>query len=70
VRRSLRPGLHIPRVLCMTGQKALPVLILNGRTIADSTRIIAALEEAYPDPPLYPRGAAARAPALALEAGS
>jgi len=67
VRRSLLPGLHIPRVLWMTGQKAVPVLVLNGRTIADSTRIIAALEEAYPDPPLYPRDAAARERALALE---
>lgn len=67
VRHSLLPGLHMARTLWMTGQKAVPVLVLNGRTIADSTRIIAALEEACPDPPLYPPDATARARALALE---
>jgi glutathione S-transferase len=35
--------------------------------IADSTRIIAALEERYPEPPLYPSDLAARRRALALE---
>jgi len=50
-----------------TGQGKLPVLWLDGRAIADSTRIIAALEEQYPEPPLYPRDSAARQRALALE---
>jgi glutathione S-transferase len=50
-----------------TGQGKLPILFLDGKAIADSTRIIAALEERYPDPPLYPRDADARARALALE---
>jgi hypothetical protein len=36
-RRSLLPGLHIPRVVWMTGQKAVPVLVIDGRSIADST---------------------------------
>lgn len=67
VRRSLLPGLHVPRVLWMTGQKSVPVLVLDGKAIADSTRIIAALEAAHPDPPLYPRDEAARSRALALE---
>ena len=67
VRRSLLPGLHIPRVLWMTGQKSVPVLVLDGRTIADSTSIIAALEEREPEPPLYPRDAAERRRALELE---
>ena len=67
VRRSLLPGLHVPRVLWMTGQKSLPVLILDGKTIADSTRIIEALEQAYPDPPLYPSDENARRRALMLE---
>jgi glutathione S-transferase len=35
--------------------------------IGDSTHIIAALEERYPEPPLYPGDAAARQRALALE---
>jgi glutathione S-transferase len=67
VRRALLPGAHMPRVLWMTGQKSVPVLVLDGGAIADSTRIIAALEEAYPDPPLYPHDPAARARALELE---
>jgi glutathione S-transferase len=67
VRRSLLPGLHVPRVLWMTGQKAVPVLVVDGRTIPDSTRIIEALEEAYPEPPLYPRNETERHRALVLE---
>jgi glutathione S-transferase len=56
--------IHIWRA---TGQGKLPVLWLDGRAIADSTRIIAALEERYPEPPLYPLDPAARERALALE---
>ena len=67
VRRSLLPGAHVPRVLWMTGQKAVPVLVLDGKAIADSTRIIEALERWRPDPPLYPSDAAERARALMLE---
>src|SRR5258706_14064196 len=55
VRRALLPGFHFRRVWSMTGQTAVPVLVLDGRPIHDSTRIIAALERAYPEPPLYPR---------------
>ncbi|MCW5889268.1 MAG: glutathione S-transferase [bacterium] len=50
-----------------TGQGKLPILFLDGRAIADSTRIIAALEERWPEPPLHPSDPAARARALALE---
>jgi glutathione S-transferase len=66
-RRSLVPGLHIPQILWLTGQKSLPVLVSDGKAIADSTRIIAALEALRPDPPLYPRDDATRRRALALE---
>ena len=67
IRRSLLPGAHIIPVLWMTGQKAVPVLQLDGRAIADSTRIIAAIEEAYPTAPLYPLEEAQRRRALELE---
>jgi glutathione S-transferase len=67
VRRSLLPGPHVPRVWWMTGQKAVPVLVLEGKAIADSTRIIEALERRRVDPPLYPRGDQDRGRALALE---
>ena len=67
VRHPLVPGFHASTVRKMTGQTAMPVLRLNGRTIHDSTRIIAALEETFPEPPLYPRAPAERARALELE---
>ena len=51
----------------MTGQTAVPVLELGGAIIFDSTRIIEAIEKAYPDPPLYPAGREARERALELE---
>ena len=50
-----------------TGQGKLPILFLDGRAVADSTAIIAALEARYPEPALYPRDPAARERALALE---
>ena len=67
LRRSLLPGAHVPRVLWMTGQKAVPVLVLDGKAIADSTRIIEALERWRPDPPLHPSDPSERARATALE---
>jgi glutathione S-transferase len=51
----------------MTGQTALPVLVLDGRPIHDSTRIIEALERAYPEPALYPRRESERRRAVELE---
>jgi glutathione S-transferase len=67
VRRSLLPGFHVPRVLWMTGQKSVPVLVLDGETIHDSTRIIERLERLRPEPALYPADDADRRRALALE---
>ena len=57
----------LPAAWLMTRKPTFPVLRLDGRTIGDSTAIIAALEERYPDPPLYPADPAERARALALE---
>lgn len=51
----------------LTGQTSLPILILDGKAIPDSTRIIAALEEAFPGKPLYPRDPSQRVRALELE---
>src|SRR5215470_1910073 len=65
-RRVLGPD-YLIRAWRATGQGQLPVLWLDGRAIADSTRIIAQLEERYPEPSLYPRDTAARQRALALE---
>jgi glutathione S-transferase len=66
-RRRVLGSDYLIKVWRATGQGKLPVLWLDGRAIADSTRIIATLEEHYPEPPLYPRDTAARQRALALE---
>jgi glutathione S-transferase len=68
-RRSPLPGMHIALALWLTRgeEKVFPILQLDGRTIGDSTAVIAALEERYPDPPLYPADPAQRRRALELE---
>ena len=65
-RQVLGPD-YLIRAWRATGQGKLPILFLDGRPIADSTDIIAALEERHPEPPLYPGDPAARQRALALE---
>jgi glutathione S-transferase len=65
-RRVLGPD-YLIRAWRATGRGTLPILFLDSRAIGDSTHIIAALEERYPEPPLYPGDAAARQRALALE---
>lgn len=68
-RRTPLPGTHIPIALGLTrgAQPTFPVAQIDGRTIGDSTAIIAALEERYPEPPLYPADPEERARALELE---
>jgi glutathione S-transferase len=66
-RRQVLGGDYLIRAWRATGHGTLPILFLDGRAIGDSTHIIAALEERYPEPPLYPAAAAARQRALALE---
>jgi glutathione S-transferase len=68
-RRSPLPGMHMAVALWLTRgkEKTLPILRLDGCTIGDSTAIVAALEERYPDPPLYPADPDQRRRALELE---
>jgi glutathione S-transferase len=68
-RRSPVPGAHMAVALWLTrgAQYTFPVLRLDGRNIGDSTAIIAALEERFPEPPLYPTDIAEQRRALALE---
>lgn len=63
------PGLHIPASMLLTGGAGhtFPVLELDGRAIGDSSEIIAALEERYPERPLYPTDPEQRRRALDLE---
>ena len=68
VRRALLPGVHAVVARRLTGSgDTTPVLTLDGTSIGDSTRIIAALEERWPDPPLYPADPEQRRRALELE---
>jgi glutathione S-transferase len=68
-RRSPVPGAHMAVALWLTrgAHYTFPVLTIDGQRIGDSTAIIAALEERYPEPPLYPAGIAERRRALELE---
>lgn len=68
-RRAPLPGSHMLFALTLTRgqQKIFPILQLDGRTVADSTAVIAALEESYPEQALYPADAEQRRRALDLE---
>jgi len=56
-----------PAVLAANPKRQVPVLADGDVTLFDSTVIIEYLEDAYPLPPLYPKGAAARARCRQLE---
>jgi glutathione S-transferase len=67
-RRAPLPLGHAFVALALTRRVAtFPVLQLDGRAIGDSTRIIAALEQRFPDSPLYPAAPELRQRALELE---
>jgi glutathione S-transferase len=71
-RRAPIGGYHIPVALVLTRGRhyTLPLIELDGRRIGDSTAIIAALEQRYPDPGgrvLYPADQDERRRALELE---
>jgi len=48
-------------VHAVSGQPLVPVLVDDGHVIADSAAILRYLEDKWPEPPLFPRDAAARA---------
>ncbi len=56
-----------PAVLAANPKGQVPVLIDGDLTLFDSTLIFEYLEDAYPDPPLYPRDAKERARCRLLE---
>jgi glutathione S-transferase len=68
-RRAPIPSTHMAVALWLTrgAHYTFPVLTLDGRNIGDSTAIVAALEERYPQAPLYPADPAERQRALELE---
>jgi glutathione S-transferase len=68
-RRAALPGSHMAIALILTrgAHPTFPVLEIGGRGVGDSTAVIAALEERYPERSLYPADPDERARALALE---
>ena len=68
-KRAPTPGAHMAVALWLTRgrSKTFPVLQIDGRTIGDSSAIIAALDEIQPEPRLIPLEPAERARALELE---
>jgi glutathione S-transferase len=67
--RTPLPGLHRATALRLTRGKhdRLPIAEIGRERIGDSTAIIAAVEAAQPDPPLYPQAGPDRERALTLE---
>jgi glutathione S-transferase len=66
-RRSLVPGRHSLSSRRLGGQGTTPMLVIDGKTIGDSTEIVAELERRNPDPPLCPDNEIDRHAALELE---
>ena len=66
-RRAAVPGRHAGIARKLAGGPTLPVLVLDGKAIQDSTRIIEELERRHPEPPLYPADPDERQRALDLE---
>ena len=68
-RKAPAPGIHMVVAAGLTRgwTKTFPVLAIDGERIGDSTAIIAALEQRYPEPALYPSEPGERERALALE---
>jgi glutathione S-transferase len=68
-RKAPPPGPHMLFALAKSrgASKTFPLLDLDGRTYADSTDIVAALEQRWPDPPLYPADPEHHRRALELE---
>ncbi|MDQ3103455.1 MAG: glutathione S-transferase [Actinomycetota bacterium] len=68
-RHAPTPGAHMAVALWLTRgvHKTFPILQIDGRTIGDSSAIIASLEQLEPDPPLYPSDPAELDRALELE---
>jgi glutathione S-transferase len=67
VRRAAVPGRHAAIAKRLTSGRTFPVLVLRHEAIGDSTRIIEALEQRFPEPALYPADPVWQRRALDLE---
>ncbi|HKP88773.1 MAG TPA: glutathione S-transferase N-terminal domain-containing protein [Thermoleophilaceae bacterium] len=67
VRRAVTPVRHDVVSRLVGGRGTMPVLVMDGRAIGDSSEIVEELERRSPEPPLHPPDPAERARALELE---
>jgi glutathione S-transferase len=61
---------HHPDVVALNPKAQVPVLVDGALAVYDSTQIFEYLEDAYPEPSLYPRDVALRARCRRLEAAA
>jgi glutathione S-transferase len=66
-RRSMLPGIHRLITKRLADCPTSPVLTIDGKGIGDSSAILQAIEERWPEPPLIPADDADRRRALDLE---
>jgi glutathione S-transferase len=66
-RISLLPGPHMRTLRALTGQTATPVLRIGDEIVFGSARIVARLDELYPEPRLIPADRSERELAYAIE---
>jgi glutathione S-transferase len=66
-KQEYRPGIDEEAVKKLTGQAQVPVLLVNGTVIPDSTAILNWLEEYKPQPPLMPKSEKDRAQVMLWE---
>jgi glutathione S-transferase len=66
-RRSMLPGVHRLMARHLAGVDTSPVLTIGEEGIGDSSAILQAIEERWPEPPLIPDNALQRRRALRLE---
>jgi glutathione S-transferase len=66
-RRSMLPGVHRLIAKRLAGVLTSPVLTIDGKGIGDSSVILQAIEERWPEPPLIPDDSEERRRALAIE---
>ncbi len=66
-KQNYRPGIDEEELKKLTGQNQVPVLVVDGKPIPDSTAILEWLEAARPEPPLMPRSEKDRAQATLLD---
>ena len=66
-RRSMMPGIHRLICLYLAGIETSPVIVIDGKAVGDSTAVLQAIEERWPDPPLMPADPGERRRVLEIE---